>query len=100
LVAQQGVTGVRNGSFQAIAELVERTTQRVQHPVCLGFGLSKPEHLRQAFAAGARIAVVGSLLARVVADAWQDRSPDRDTKMIEAYVNAVRPLVAAVKEKG
>jgi tryptophan synthase alpha chain len=95
LVAHQGVTGVRNGSFQAIAELVERTAERVQHPVCLGFGLSKPEHLRQAFGSGARIAVVGSLLAQVVADAWQDRSPDRDARLIDAYVTAIRPLVAA-----
>jgi tryptophan synthase alpha chain len=98
LVAHQGVTGVRNGSFQAIADLVGRTTRRVEHPVCLGFGLSQPDHLRQAFSSGARIAVVGSLLAQVVAKAWQGGSPGRETTMMEDYVAAVRPLVAVQAE--
>ncbi len=98
LVAHQGVTGVRNGSFQPIADLVERTTHRVKHPLCLGFGLSQPEHLRRAFGSGARIAVVGSLLAQVVAKAWQEGSSDRDARMMDDYMKAIRPLVAVRSE--
>ena len=98
LVAHQGVTGVRNGSFETIADLVKRTTLHVEHPICLGFGLSRPEHLRRAFDSGARIAVVGSFLAEVVGKAWHESSPARDTKLLDDYVKAIRPLVAVRSE--
>jgi len=99
LVAHQGVTGVRNGSFQGIADLVRRTTLRAKHPVCLGFGLSTPEHLRQAFESGARIAVVGSLLAQAIAKAWQEDASDREAQVVNNFVNAIRPLAAVANGK-
>jgi tryptophan synthase alpha chain len=98
LVARQGVTGVRNGSFENIARLVKRTSLRVKRPLCLGFGLSRPEHLRQAFHSGARIAVVGSHLAQVVGKARRESSGARDENVLEDYLKAIRPLVAVGRE--
>lgn len=94
LVARQGVTGVRDGSFEHIARLVKRTSLRVKRPLCLGFGLSRPQHLRQAFDSGARIAVVGSFLAQVISKAWLESSERREAKVLDDYVKAIRPLVA------
>lgn len=76
LVAHQGVTGARNGVFTPVAELVSRTRAQIVHPLCLGFGLSQPEHIRRAREAGARIAVVGSHLARVIEKVWEKKEKD------------------------
>jgi tryptophan synthase alpha chain len=95
LVAHQGITGARNGSFEPVAELVRRTRSRVDHPLCLGFGLSHPDQIHGARDAGARIAVVGSHLARAIEEAWTDASADRETRTLNGFVEALRPLVAA-----
>jgi tryptophan synthase alpha chain len=42
-------------------------------PVALGFGISRPEHVREA-CAYADAAVVGSALVHVIADAPRDRA--------------------------
>jgi len=98
LVAHQGVTGVRNGSFDPVADLVRRTSSVVRNPLCLGFGLSRPEHVRAAFGSGARIAVVGSYLARVIGKAWDDGLPDRERTVVELFAEALRPLVVTKEE--
>jgi tryptophan synthase alpha chain len=95
LVAHQGVTGVREGSFAPVASLIERIRGRVESPLCLGFGLSRPEHIRGAFRAGARIAVVGSHLARVIDRAWTEETPRREDHVLKCFGDALRPLVDA-----
>jgi len=95
LVAHQGVTGARNGAFAAVVELVSRTCSRIEHPLCLGFGLSRPEHIKSTREAGARIAVVGSHLARAIEKAWEEKGTNREARVIESFENALRPLIAA-----
>ena len=51
LVAHQGVTGVRSRGFDDVEALVQRTASRLVNPLCVGFGLSKPEQIRRVFAA-------------------------------------------------
>lgn len=95
LVSTQGVTGVRDGPFDELPALVRRTAQ-AERPLCVGFGLSRPDELRAAFAAGARIAVVGSHLARLIGEAWSAgrRGRDRDGLVLETFTEALRPLAA------
>jgi tryptophan synthase alpha chain len=95
LVAHQGVTGVRDGSFESVMKLCRRTSEQMVNPLCLGFGLSRPEHIEAAFQSGARLAVVGSHLARIIGRAWNDASPDRDERVVKSFTDALRPLVAA-----
>lgn len=92
LVAHQGITGVRGGDFSEVESLVSRTVSAVENPVCLGFGLSKPEQIGRAFQAGARLAVVGSHLANVIGDAWEGSGEDRDERVVENFGRAVRSL--------
>jgi tryptophan synthase alpha chain len=91
LVAHQGVTGVRGAAFDDVEALVARTAWQLHQPLCVGFGLSKPDQIRRVFAAGARLAVVGSHLANVIAD--NARSGD----LVTAFSDALAPLTA---EKG
>ena len=88
LVAHQGVTGVRSGNFTAVENLVGRTASQLNQPLCVGFGLSKPKHIQQVFAAGAKLAVVGSFLANVIGES-------KKNQVITNFSRAFRPLVAA-----
>lgn len=100
LAAHQGVTGAGDGSFAGVRETL-RHTARAGRPVCLGFGLSRPRQLRAAFESGARIAVVGSHLARIIGEAWSApaaRGGDRGARLIQTFRQAVRPLVQAVRQ--
>jgi tryptophan synthase alpha chain len=100
LVAHQGITGVRSGDFEAVASLVSRTAAAVQNPLSLGFGLSKRSQIERAFEAGARIAVVGSHLAKVIGSAWAEgaagaeaaEEEGRAARVIAAFASAVEEL--------
>ena len=94
LVAHQGITGVRGGDFSEVETLVARTASVVRNPVCLGFGLSKPEQIARAFEAGARLAVVGSHLANVIEEAWEGNGADRDERVMSKFGAAVRALLS------
>lgn len=68
-VSRTGVTGAGAGTGDA-RELVARIKARTQVPVCVGFGISTPEHVRSvcAFADGA---VVGSWLVDLLHREWK-----------------------------
>ena len=89
LAGFQGVTGVRAGGFDAVLARL-RETAAVRKPLCLGFGISDRTQVEGAFAAGARIAVVGSHLARLVEEAFvSGAGPER---LLADYAAAVRRL--------
>ena len=86
-VSLTGVTGARRDLAEGIEEQVRRVRETSQIPVCVGFGVSKPEHVRRvgAFADGV---VVGSALVERIAAA---ASP-------EGAVDAAARFVAELKE--
>src|SRR5262245_28097277 len=61
VVARTGVTGMRESGSAQVRKLVERVRRHSSLPVAVGFGISKPEHVRDvwSYADGA---VVGSRL--------------------------------------
>ncbi len=65
-VSRTGVTGARQDVPAELPALVQRVKERTFAPVCVGFGISQPEHVRRigAFADGV---VVGSALVDVIA---------------------------------
>ncbi len=94
LAAYQGVTGAEGSADEQRMELVRRTAAAVRNPVCLGFGLSKPQHLRDAFEAGARVAVVGSQLARVIGRAWEEQKQNGTGRhVVECLTEAFSNLI-------
>jgi len=81
-ISRLGVTGARDQVAEGAQEMVERIRRASDLPVALGFGLSKPEHVREV-GRWADAAVVGSALVSVIAEAGT--SPDL-TERVEEYV--------------
>ncbi|MCC7008896.1 MAG: tryptophan synthase subunit alpha [Acidobacteria bacterium] len=67
-ISRLGVTGARDAVAESAAPLVERVREVTSLPVALGFGISRPEHVREV-TRFADAAVVGSALVQVIADA-------------------------------
>jgi tryptophan synthase alpha chain len=65
VISRLGVTGTRAELREGARELVARIRRKTTLPIALGFGLSTPDHVRQA-GAWADAAVVGSALVSVI----------------------------------
>lgn len=69
-ISRLGVTGARDDVAGSARELSQRVRQETGMPLALGFGLSRPDHIR-AVAEYADAAVVGSALVNVIAEHGQ-----------------------------
>ena len=66
-VARAGVTGTRDDLPADLAQLIANIRSQTDLPVAVGFGISKPEHVRQVWEL-ADGAIVGSALVKVIAE--------------------------------
>jgi tryptophan synthase alpha chain len=66
-ISRLGVTGVRETIADGARDMVRRIRAVSSLPVALGFGISKPEHVREV-GRWADAAVVGSALVSVIAE--------------------------------
>jgi tryptophan synthase alpha chain len=87
-VSRTGVTGAENQVPVDVQGLVERIRALTDKPVCVGFGISKPEHVRMVCQV-ADGAVVGSFLVDLLRREWNGGA-GRDK-----IVAALRELKAA-----
>lgn len=62
IVSVAGVTGARDTLANSAAHLMKMVSARTKLPSVIGFGISNPEHVKQALAAGASGVVEGSAL--------------------------------------
>jgi tryptophan synthase alpha chain len=69
-ISRLGVTGVREALDDSARDLAGRVRAETAMPLALGFGLSRPEHVR-AVGEWADAAVVGSALVKVIAEHGQ-----------------------------
>ena len=69
-ISRLGVTGVRDTIDDSAEVLAKRVKAETQLPLALGFGISRPEHVR-AVTEWADAAVVGSALVKVIAEHGQ-----------------------------
>ena len=81
-ISRLGVTGARAQIETGARETVGRIRAATNLPIALGFGISKPEHVREV-GRWADAAVVGSALVNVIAEAGT--APDLATR-VEEYV--------------
>ncbi len=89
-VSRTGVTGAENQVPADVQGLVNRIKQQTDCPVCVGFGVSKPEHVRMVCEV-ADGAVVGSWLVDLLAREW-DEGKGRDK-----VIGLVRELKVATR---
>jgi len=81
-ISRLGVTGARDQVASGARDIVQRIRAATDLPVAIGFGISKPEHVREV-GQWADAAVVGSALVNVIAEAGT--SPDLATR-VEEYI--------------
>lgn len=68
-VSRTGVTGAGSEVPPEVTELVRRIKSRTELPVCVGFGISRPEHVKMVCQV-ADGAVVGSFIVDLLAREW------------------------------
>jgi len=93
LISRAGVTGARASLAHGLPAMAARVRELSRLPLAVGFGLSRPEHVR-AVAAVADAAVVGSALVSVIAEAGD--TPGLVPR-VEQYVRWLRSDAAGVE---
>jgi tryptophan synthase alpha chain len=84
VVSVDGTTGARDELAHSATELLHRVTSRSKIPVVLGFGISTPEHVREAVSSGASGFVEGSKLISLYSARLNDRQRALDTVSMHA----------------
>lgn len=93
-VSLAGVTGMRSSLAADVGGLVARLRQRSALPICVGFGVSTPDHARQV-ASVADGVIVGSAIVAVI-----ERDGTAATPALGEFVRSLRAGVdAAVRER-
>lgn len=98
-ISRDGVTGTEKESeTRGLADVVDNVKRFGGAPILLGFGISTPQHVADAIAAGAAGAITGSALAKVVDAHLEDDNRPNDT-LAAAVTDFVSTMKAATKQK-
>jgi len=92
LVSLFGVTGTREKIQNLTIRTVRRTAQMTSAegvPLAVGFGISKPEHVRVLMENGADAAIVGSGFVKIIEKRYRD---------LEGMLNEIRMYASKLKE--
>lgn len=90
LVSSIGVTGARASVSSRVQSLLQEIKEATEKPVAVGFGISKPEHVKQVAGWGADGVIVGSAMVRILGEA---KSPEEGLKELDDFT---RSLMAAL----
>jgi tryptophan synthase alpha chain len=90
LISLYGVTGVRAAVAESALNLISQYSELIAGsvPLAVGFGISKPEHVRQIFQAGADGAIVGSAFVNIIGK--NSRNVPRAAKKLENLARAMK----------
>ena len=66
VVGRLGVTGAKSDLENSTLELIKRIKKFTNKPLCVGFGISRPEHVKAVINAGADGAIVGSAIVDLI----------------------------------
>lgn len=90
LISLYGVTGVRTTVAESALTLIKKYSDLIAGsvPLAVGFGISKPEHVRQIFQAGADGAIVGSAFVNTIGK--NSRNLPRAAKKLESLARAMK----------
>src|SRR5271157_166248 len=92
LVAVKGVTGARAMILDETTTLIQRVVKVLGKtrniPVCVGFGISKPEHVQEIIKLGGDGVIVGSAIIDIIGQNLGD--PDTMIELVEAYVTTLK----------
>lgn len=87
LVSSIGVTGARSSVSGKVQSLLKDIKEATDKPVAVGFGISKPEHVKQIAGWGADGVIVGSAMVKLLGDA---KSPTEGLKELEKLTKSLK----------
>nr|QKY14877.1 tryptophan synthase alpha chain (TRPA) [Polytomella parva] len=90
LVSVTGVTGARTSVEGRVKDLVQSLKSVSNKPICVGFGVSKPEHADEIVRMGAEGVICGSALVRVLGET-QDKA--KGLEEMEALAKSLRAVI-------
>ncbi len=73
LVSLLGTTGARTELNKKLPELIKLTKKEMKLPVYVGFGISKPGHVKNVLALGADGAICGSAFCKIIEENLMDK---------------------------
>ena len=88
LIAIEGVTGARDDLPAHLTGLIGALRQETHLPLAVGFGVSRPEHVRAIAAAGADAVVVGSAVVQII-----EGDPGGGEEMVQAVLSYVAGMM-------
>ncbi len=91
-VSLLGVTGSRETLSNTVEGLVRQLKSLTDVPVCVGFGVSKPEHARTIADAGADGVIIGSRLVAMIENHLND--PAAAIKEVAGFLGEVKAALA------
>lgn len=90
LVSVTGVTGTRTEVGSRVQELLPLLRRATDQPICVGFGVSQPQHAQQIKDWGADGVIAGSAFVRRLAEA---DSPEMGLKEIETFCRSLKSAI-------
>ena len=73
VVAVMGITGARSEIKTTTVELIRRIKSHSDIPISVGFGISKPEHVKEVISAGADGAIVASAILNIITENLENK---------------------------
>ncbi len=92
-VSLLGVTGSRTTLSNTVEKLIEKLKDATEVPICVGFGVSTPEHAKTIADAGADGVIIGSKLVGMIEDALDD--PKKATTEITTFLREVKTAISS-----
>jgi tryptophan synthase alpha chain len=90
-VSLLGVTGSREKLSDTVEELVGKLKKLTNVPVCVGFGISKPEHAAAVASAGADGVIIGSKIVGLIESNLGNK--EKMLNEISAFISSVRSAI-------
>jgi len=89
IVSRLGVTGAREDIQKDTLKLIKRVKKQTKLPLCVGFGISQPQHVQAICKAGADGAIVGSAIVKLI---------EKNLKNKKSLLNRIETFVKQLKE--
>ena len=88
VVSRLGVTGARATLESSTLSMIKKIRKFTKKPLCVGFGISKPEHVKSIIKAGADGTIVGSAIVNLI-----EKNASNTSKMLKKiglYVKSMK----------
>lgn len=95
-VSVLGVTGSRDALSDSVEDLIRRLKSLTNVPICVGFGISKPEHARAVANAGADGAIIGSRIVGMIEANLHN--PGKAIAEVSAFLTQVKAALSTSRQ--